>query len=115
PYLLEILGRLERVPSTLIVDGYVWLGEGRPGLGAHLHEALAGRAAVIGVAKTRFRGAAGKTAVVLRGHSKLGLFVGAIGMSLDDAAHAIERMAGPHRVPDLLRRVDRLSRTAKGS
>src|SRR5262249_40816990 len=46
---------LERVPHTLdvvIIDGYVWLGDAQAGLGARLHEALACRGAVVGVAKT---------------------------------------------------------------
>src|SRR5262249_39107535 len=49
PFLLDLLGRLRHLPSVLIVDGYVWLGPGRKGLGATLHEALGGRAAVVGV------------------------------------------------------------------
>lgn len=112
PYLLEVIDRLAALPATVIVDGYVWLGEGRPGLGAHLFESLERRAIVVGVAKTRFRGAGGAIAVpVLRGESKEPLFVTAAGMSVDDAARAVAQMAGPYRVPTLLKRVDRLSRS----
>lgn len=111
PYLLDVLARLDATPATVIVDGYVWLGVSRPGLGAHLYEALERRAAVVGVAKTRFHGADGAAVPVLRGESKEPLFVSAAGMSVDDAARAIAQMAGPHRVPTLLKRVDRLSRS----
>src|SRR5262245_38553325 len=56
PCLLAVLQVLPPV-EVVIIDGYVWLGENRPGLGAHLHKALEGRSAVIGVAKTRYLGA----------------------------------------------------------
>ena len=53
-----LLAALERSPWPLemvVIDGYVWLGsEQRPGLGAHLYEALESEIPVIGVAKTAF-------------------------------------------------------------
>lgn len=91
----------------IVVDGYVDLGEGRPGLGRHLHRALNERVEIIGVAKNEFVGA--PAAVVTRGGSTRPLYVTSTG----DAAHAgecIASMAGDFRFPDLLRRVDRLSR-----
>lgn len=109
PYLLGVLAQLERLPSTVVVDGYVWLDQGKPGLGAHLFHALEGRVAVIGVAKSRFRGA-DAAVPVLRGKSKEPLFVGAVGAGVDEAVRAIAQMAGPYRIPALLRRVNRLSR-----
>jgi hypothetical protein len=49
---------LHHFTSQAIVDGYVWLDDaGKPGLGAHLYQALGGRVAVLGVAETKFRGA----------------------------------------------------------
>jgi deoxyribonuclease V len=45
PCLLAVLA-LDPLPECVVVDGYVWLdGEGRPGLGAHLWEAIERRAA----------------------------------------------------------------------
>src|SRR4030095_7914663 len=68
PCLLAILQQLPPIKSV-IIDGYVWLeGTSKPGLGAHLHEALHEQVAVIGVAKTRFQGADG-ACEVLRGAS----------------------------------------------
>jgi deoxyribonuclease V len=54
-----LLGVLERGPDPdiTVVDGYVELVHGEPGLGARLHKAIA--RPVIGVAKTRYSGAAG--------------------------------------------------------
>jgi deoxyribonuclease V len=56
PCLLAVLAKADDV-ETVVIDDYFWLGPGRPGLGAHLHDSLNQMSAVIGVAKTRFAGA----------------------------------------------------------
>ena len=116
--LLCLLAALEKVAQTpeIIVDGYVWLGsdararleKGKPGLGAKLFEALEGKVAVVGVAKTRYAGA--DALEVLRGSSASPLFVSAAGMDALEAAENVRRMHGPHRLPTLLTRVDHLCR-----
>src|SRR5215470_594299 len=68
PCLLAVLQVLPPVQVALI-DGYVWLEENRPGLGAHLYQSLDGRFAVIGVAKTRYLGAT-NVQEITRGKSK---------------------------------------------
>ncbi len=94
-------------PATLlVVDGYVDLAPGRPGLGRHLHEALG--TPVVGVAKTRFHGAPAEPA--FRGGSARPLYVTAVGVPADEAARAVEAMHGPHRLPTLLARVDARAR-----
>lgn len=113
PYLLSMLASLAESPAIVVVDGYVSLEDGKPGLGARLHEALGGRIAVVGVAKTRFRGSTAAVEV-RRGMSKEPLFVDAIGMPREDAARAVAAMAGPHRIPTLLKRTDRLARAVDG-
>jgi deoxyribonuclease V len=112
PYLVDALARLPQLPSVIVVDGFVWLGPGEPGLGAHLHEALAGRAAVIGVAKRPYRGTSIGTPM-RRGGSATPLFVTAVGMGLETAAEHVASMHGPHRLPTLLKLVDRLARDAQ--
>ncbi len=109
PYLLEILKTLPAPPALIVVDGFVWLDAGRPGLGAHLSQALGDRCPIVGVAKRPFAGAANVTAV-LRGASSVPLFVSAIGLALEDAAQNVARMHGAHRIPTLLKRVDQLAR-----
>jgi deoxyribonuclease V len=109
PYLLELLRSLERPVALVIIDGFVWLDGGRPGLGAHLHAALGGSCPVIGVAKRSFAGAA-NVIPVLRGESQVPLFISAVGLDLDEAARAVAQMHGNYRVPTLLKRVDQLSR-----
>jgi deoxyribonuclease V len=79
----------------------------QPGLGARAHEELG--VPVIGVAKTLFRTAT-HAVPVLRGGSARPLYVTAAGMHRADAADLVRRMAGPHRLPDALRRVDTLAR-----
>jgi len=111
PYLVDALARLAPLPAVIVVDGFVWLGPGEPGLGAHLHEALAGRAAVIGVAKRPYRGTS-IGAEVLRGQSRTPLHVTSIGLDLETAVANVTSMHGPHRVPTLLKLVDRLARDA---
>ena len=109
PALLAVLG--DAVVDAVIVDGHVWLADQLPGLGAHLHEVLGGRIAVVGVAKRRYRGST-FARPVLRGKSGRPLWVTAAGMDPALAASAIQGMAGAHRIPDLLRRVDALARRA---
>ena len=108
PALLAVVRLVTASLSTLIVDGHVWLGADRPGLGAHLHQAL--RLPVIGVAKRPFTGA--PALEVLRGKSRMPLYVTTVGLPPAEGASLIARMHGPHRLPTLLKRVDRLARDA---
>src|SRR5918992_2310331 len=56
PCLLAVLDQVLMRLEAVVIDGYVWLGDGSvPGLGAHLYKALRSRSAVIGVAKTGYR------------------------------------------------------------
>lgn len=94
--------------DLLLVDGYVDLDpDGRPGLGAHVHAEVG--VPVVGVAKTAFRGAT-HAVPVLRGASRKPLYVTAAGLDVDDAAGLVLHLAGDHRIPDALRRVDALAR-----
>jgi len=110
PCLLAVLGEVEAPLDLIFVDGYVWLdAAGRRGLGAHLHEALAERVPVVGVAKTAFAGSA-FAEPALRGASKKPLYITAVGIDAKVAAAHVRSMHGEHRVPTLLARVDRLAR-----
>ena len=113
PCLLSLLAELPGLPDIVLVDAYVWLGgEAHPGLGARLHEALERRAAVVGVAKTRYRGAE-PVEIVKRGRSRSPLYVSAAGFPLAEAAAGVARMHGRGRLPLMIRRADVLARAAE--
>ncbi len=109
PHLLAVLALLSAPPQLIVVDGFVWLDGETLGLGAHLHAALGGAIAVVGVAKRPYR-LANRAEPVLRGDSQLPLWVTAVGTPLDEAVAAVRGMHGEHRLPTLLKRVDRLAR-----
>ncbi|WP_009962015.1 endonuclease V [Verrucomicrobium spinosum] len=43
PCLLAAIQSLDEPPALILIDGYVWVGPSRPGLGARLYEALISR------------------------------------------------------------------------
>lgn len=114
PCILQLLEEHSLTPDIIIVDGYVYLdGISKPGLGKYLFDAMQGEVAVIGVAKRAFKGISRKFAVY-RGSSKNPLYVTGEGIELSVAKAAIKRMQGKYRMPDLLKRVDRLCREKQG-
>lgn len=110
PAIRAVLG-LSGPVDVLFVDGYVDLGPaGEPGLGAHAHDEFG--VPVVGVAKSAFHSAT-HALPVLRGRSTRPLYVTAAGIDVAAAAELVRDMAGLHRVPDALRRVDRLTRASR--
>lgn len=110
PALMQALTYCPVAPDVIVVDAYVYLDAlGRAGIGHHLWEQLGRKIPVIGVAKTRFV-SADPAWEILRGQSKVPLFVTAIGCELEVAKSAILSMHGEHRMPTLLKRVDQLAR-----
>ncbi len=112
PPILRVLEKIPGQIDTVVVDGYVWLDrDGKPGLGAKLHEALQERVRVVGVAKSRY-GSANHEEVVWRGSSSRPLYVTAAGLSAATAASWIRVMHGDHRIPTLLRLAHRLAKAS---
>jgi deoxyribonuclease V len=109
PALLAILKKVTTPLDVLVIDGYVWLDACHsPGLGAHLYESRGRGTPVIGVAKSRYRGA--PALEIIRGKGRRPLYISAAGMEVEEAAERIRVMHGPYRIPTLLRRADELSR-----
>lgn len=109
PVILAVLAQFPQEIELVLVDGFVFLNDrGRLGLGGRLHQALAGRSAVVGVAKRAFAGA--PAVPVWRGKSRHPLWVSAVGVEPAWAAEQVARMHGPFRLPTLLRLVDRCAR-----
>lgn len=113
PCIVKVLSLVRSNLEVIVVDGYVELdGSGTAGLGGHLYAHYGERYAVVGVAKTAYRGSDFAEGV-LRGSSKRPLFVTARGIPAERAAQLVAVMHGGHRMPTLLRRVDRLARGAR--
>ena len=112
PCLLELVHSLAKMPEIIVIDGYVTLGnDEKDGLGAHLYNALNSNIPVIGVAKNRFTGTPSKCEVY-RGQSKQPLFVTCKGVDINDAKEFVQKMHGEHRLPTLIKAVDRECRGA---
>jgi deoxyribonuclease V len=112
PFLLALINDLAPRPSMLVIDGYVWLAATHaPGLGARLFETLNAAMPIVGIAKTRYRDDTWSERVY-RGRSRRPLYVTAVGVEAAKAATLVAGMHGRHRIPTLLRRVDRLARAA---
>lgn len=110
PGILKLLSEHHLAPSTVLIDGYVYLdGNSRPGLGRYLYDALEQKAMIIGVAKKPFKGI-GAVYQVYRGNSARPLYVTCAGIELRIAKQRIISMHGNHRIPTMLKVVDRLSR-----
>lgn len=110
PCLLSAIDKAAHTMEVIVVDGYVWLGQDRPGLGWHLFEALQSDTAIIGVAKNAFADC-DAALPVYRGQSKKPLYITAQGIAVDAAAEHIANMHGSHRIPTLLKLADRLARS----
>lgn len=107
-----LLAAIEEADPTdiLLIDGYVRLdAAGRPGLGAHLFEALGRERPVIGAAKNRFRGD-DVSVPVLRGESAKPLYVTAEGIAPARAAAIVSSLSGATRIPDIAKAADRAAR-----
>ena len=111
PCILQLLRTVDEHIEGIVIDGFVHLDdEGRPGLGKHLFDAIAGRYPIVGGAKTSFAGI-GRQYEVLRGDSKRPLYVTTAGCDLEEAKRNIAAMHGEHRLPTLLKLVDQCCRS----
>jgi deoxyribonuclease V len=117
PAILAVLSVVSTPLDVVVIDGYVWLGAGKAGLGARLYSALGERTPVVGVAKTKWHSqeslppAEYRAIGVVRGSSSRPLYVTAAGMSVEVAALHVGQMHGAHRIPTLLKAADRLARS----
>ena len=112
PPILKLIEEHHLQPDCILVDGYVFLdGVAEAGLGKHLYDALEGRAAVIGVAKKRYKGIDPRFEV-RRGRSRRPLYVTAMGIEVEEAKGHILSMHGRNRLPTLIQRADQICRGA---
>ena len=110
PIILLLLEKLPQLPKIIVIDGYVYLDRyQKAGLGYHLYNALNAQVAVIGVAKSRYKDIPTESEVY-RNDSNRPLYVTAIGIEESEARDLIKKMHGNHRLPTMLKAVDRLCR-----
>lgn len=111
--LKTVIAKIENPIQTYLIDAYCQLStDGMPGLGTYLFNELKNGNTVIGVAKNRFRDTK-HAAEVFRGDSERPLFVTSIGIDYQLAAEHIKSMHGNHRIPTLLKMVDRVCRVGR--
>lgn len=108
PCIMEILKSVDLTNiDCIIIDGYVYVdNQEQWGLGAYLYQALGQQIPVVGIAKTSFQNNKDTVTKVYRGESRNPLYVSAVGMDKDVAAHKVAQMFGPHRIPYLLKLMD---------
>ena len=110
PCLLQLLRLHGLQPELIVIDGWVDLdGHETPGLGRHLHHALEGRSAVIGVSKTGLPGLPAQFEIS-REEETRPLVVTCIGIDLGAAKARLRAMHGQRRVPTLLKLVARIAK-----
>ena len=108
--LQQVVEKIDVPVDIYVIDAYCHLSKDRsPGLGAYFHDLLPESSIVIGVAKNRFRDTS-HAIELLRGESQKPQFVTSIGVDYLTAAERIRCMAGEHRIPTILKAVDRLCR-----
>jgi deoxyribonuclease V len=110
PCILKIMEKLKEEIDFIIVDSFVWLNEGRRGLGAYLYKALNCKIPIIGVAKTFYKDSTNYLEAY-RGCSNKPLYVSSTGIDLNYAAEFIKSLDGDYRIPKVLKLVDQASRS----
>lgn len=112
PCLVSVLEKVKTNLNTIVIDGYVTLGGNKePGLGMMLWEYFERTIPVIGVAKSKFEGTPDNT-ILYRGQSARPLYITSAGVDIIYAKTSIANMHGKHRIPDLLKKTDLLSKSA---
>jgi deoxyribonuclease V len=112
PCILNLLSKnkIDQI-ELIIIDGYVYLDDKETlGLGGHLFKDLGERIPIIGVAKTNFATIEKNKRQLCRGKSIKPLYITAIGIDVDQATKFIEAMEGQYRIPNLLKKLDTLTK-----
>lgn len=113
PCLLKLIEKVDTAElEAIVVDGHVYTDDNQNyGLGGKLWESLHRTTPVIGVAKSAFLDNKMTVVEVFRGTSKNPLYVSAIGCDLTYASDKILKMSGLHRIPTILKTLDKLTKS----
>ncbi len=92
PCILKLLQQISEPYDIIIIDGYVYLdGKSQEGLGKYLYDNLQDKKPVIGIAKNKFHAITDDYAT-------------------PQALAMVQKLAGNHRLPNVITMVDHLSR-----
>ncbi len=80
------------------------------GLGKHLYNHLANKKSIIGIAKNKFFDISEDYAVY-RGVSKHPLYVTSVDFDNQKALQIVKNLEGKHKLPNIVKMVDKLSRS----
>lgn len=108
--LLALINQINEPYSVIIIDGYIFLdGAQQAGLGKYLYDNLTIKKPIIGIAKNQFKDVSEDYAV-WRGTSKHPLYITSINFPIADAKNIVQDLEGQHRLPNIVKKVDFLSR-----
>ncbi len=110
PCVLSAINQIQESISLIYVDGNVWLGDDRKGLGFYVYEALHAKIPVIGISKTSFHNSQNNVVPVTRQNSVKPLYVSSVGIDLTEATSIVEEMNGVFRIPSMIKLADSLSK-----
>lgn len=114
PCLMAIIEQLNlNELDVIVIDGYVHLSGGNKGLGAHLYDSIDQKLPIVGIAKRPYHGHKSNVAEVLRGESKVPLYITSVGIDLKEAVERVGLMKGEHRIPTILKSLDSHSKSAQ--
>lgn len=110
PCLLQLLREHALEPEVIVIDGFVHLdAQDTPGLGLHLHQALGGRCAVIGISKKPMAVTPAQFEVH-REEEAAPVIITCAGIDLGAAKARVRKMHGRRRVPTLLKLAVRVAK-----
>lgn len=109
PCILRVLEKVKEDIDIIITDSFIWVDECKKGLGAYLYESINCKTPIIGVAKSYLKDCTAYVEIY-RGQSSNPLYISAIGIDLNYSANLISNLKGDFRIPDILKKVDQLSR-----
>lgn len=114
PCVLKVIEKVNLATlEAIIVDGHVYVdNEKKFGLGGYLWKALDEKVPIIGIAKKPFVNTDKVSTPILRGNSTKPLFISSIGIAHEDVLQKVKLLHGAHRMPTLLKEMDRLTKTA---
>jgi deoxyribonuclease V len=115
PCILQLLREHGLAPELIVIDGFVHLdADETAGLGQHLHHALGGQVAVVGVSKSASAGLPAQFEV-MREEETRPLLVTCIGIDLGAAKARLRAMHGRKRMPTLLKLAARLAKAGSSN